>query len=221
MKLTAIKKLCVAHKTFVIINAWDGRQWLSDNRNCYPVDGVHIHPDSIPALFDLTPKQAGGLQINEIMMLDDERLSVEPMDSEKPLESMGAVWYAGALFRVLGSADGLIFVPVDTLKPADNKTGLLKFSERVSPTGDIMVACYSDMLVGALVHPVTQKTAESIMAVVQMISLQAIRTNGAPDAEAEAERAEREAEETIRRNQQHMDLGKDTDPEDEPEGEKT
>jgi hypothetical protein len=70
MKLTAIKKLCVDKRTFVIINTPEGRQWLTDGSNVYPVEGVRIHSDSIPALFDLTKKQADSMQIREVNMID-------------------------------------------------------------------------------------------------------------------------------------------------------
>ncbi len=212
MKLTAIKKLCVDKRTFVIINTPEGRQWLTDGSNVYPVEGVRIHSDSIPALFDLTPKQADPMQIREVNMIDD-RLTIEPQpDTEKLLEDIGAVWYAGELFRVLGSANGLIFVPVATLKPAENKMGALEFYERVNPAGHILIAVYGNMLCNALVCPVNQKTAESIMAQVQAVALQAIRTGASPDAEAAADKAEREAEEAMRRVQERMDLGEDVDP---------
>jgi hypothetical protein len=148
-------------------------------------------------------------------------LTIEPQpDTEKPLEDIGAVWYAGELFRVLGSANGLIFVPVSTLKPAENKMGALEFYERVNPEGHILVAVYGNMLCNALVCPATQKTAESIMAQVQAVALQSIRTSGNPDAEAAAEKMEQEAEEAMRRFQERMNLGDDADPDDGQDDEK-
>lgn len=218
MKLTAIKKLCMAKETFTIINTPGGRQWLSDGSNAYPIDGVRIHSGSIPALFDLTPKQAEDVQVYEYTV-HDPRLTIEPQpDTEKLLEDIGAVWYSGELFRVLGSGSGLIFVPVATLKPAENKMGALEFYERIDARGNILIAVYGNMLCNALVCPVTQKTAESIMAQVQTVALQAIRTSASPDTEAAAERAEREAEETMRRFQERMNLS-DEDGEASGEGE--
>ncbi len=214
MKLAAIKKLCVARKIFYIINGPDGRQWLSDTRNAYPVEGVRIAADSIPALFDLAQKQADKMSIRETSVLD-ERFSVEPMVGERELEDLGAVWYAGDLYRVMGSAQGLLMVPVSALKPAENKEGMLQFFERISPDGNILIACYGDMLVSGIVSPVDAKHAEAIMQQVQMLSLQAVRVSASPETDAEAEEAERAAEEAIRRDQQRM--GFDVSEEDESE----
>lgn len=214
MKLAAIKKLCTARKIFYILNGPDGRQWLSDTRNAYPVEGVRITEDSIPALFDLAQKQADKMSIREISILD-ERFSVEPVDGERELEDWGAVWYAGDLYRAMGSAAGLLMVPIAALKPAENKAGMLRFFERISPDGNILIACYGDMLVSGIVSPVDAKFAETIMQQVQALSIQGVRTSASPDTDAMAEEAEREAEEAIRRDQQRM--GFDASEEDEPE----
>ena len=212
MKLAAIKKLCTARKIFYILNDPDGRQWLSDTRNAYPVEGVRITADSIPALFDLAQKQADKMSIREISVLD-ERFSVEPMGGERELGDLGAVWYAGDLYRVMGNAQGLLMVPVSALKPAESKYGMLRFFERISPEGNILIARYGDMLVSGLVSPVDAKHAEAIMQQVQMLSLQAVRVSASPETDAEAEEAERAAEEAIRRDQQRMDLGSEEDEE--------
>jgi len=214
MKLAAIKKLCAARKMYYIINGPDGRQWLSDTYNAYPVEGVRLTVESIPALFDLTPKQTDAVQIREVNM-EDTRLSVEPVDGERELEDWGAVWYAGELYRAMGSAYGLLMVPVSSLKPAENKNGVLRFFERVRPDGNILIACYGDMLVSGIVAPVDTKCAEAIMRQIQTMSLQTVRASASPETDAQAEAAERAAEEAIRRDQQRM--GFDTDEGDEPE----
>jgi hypothetical protein len=170
-----------------------------------PIDGVRIHSGSIAALFDLTPKQAEDVQVYEYTV-HDTRLTIEPQpDTEKAAGDIGAVWYSGELFGCWGSGSGLIFVPVATLKPAENKMGDLEFYERVDERGNILIAVYGNMLVSALVCPATQKTAESIMAQVQAVALQTIRTSASPDPEAAAEKAERDAEETMCRFQERMD----------------
>ena len=218
MKIAAIKKLCVATKQFVIITGPDRRQWISDGANAYPVEGFRIFEHSIPELFDLKQKQADKMKIRSVDLIDD-RLTIEPYPGETKLEDMGAVWYAGGLYRVLGSYDGLIFVSVSCLKPADSATGFLRFVERTNADGNVLIAVYSELLVGAIVSPVSTESAKAILAVVRGISLQEARTFTDPDADEAAEKAELEAEEAMRRAQQQMDLGEDEGPEDgEPSG---
>ena len=89
--------------------------------------------------------------------------------------------------------------------------GALEFYERIDARGNILIAVYGNMLCNALVCPATQKTAESIMAQVQAVALQAIRTSASPYNEADAEKAEPEDEETMRRFQERMNLGDEDD----------
>lgn len=59
MKLQQIRRNCMANKRFVIVNAGDGGQWLSDGLNYYRLVGMQLSESLIPNVFDLTDKQMG------------------------------------------------------------------------------------------------------------------------------------------------------------------
>jgi len=56
VKLNDIKKCCAARKLFLILDAPNGSQWLSDGVNAWLVRGVRLVEDSIAELFDLSEK---------------------------------------------------------------------------------------------------------------------------------------------------------------------
>lgn len=210
MKLSAIKKLCMESGSFYIMDAPDGRQWFSNGFAAWPIDGVRVTENSVPALFDLTEDQVGKLFIRE-MTMPDERFQIEPMNEDMELKDSGmAVWSAGDLYRVLESVGGLLFLPVSCIKPAEYKKAFMRYFERTHPSGEILIAAFADLTAGALVKPANLDTVEQIMAQVRNIAFNDIRTTAAPkDEEDQAEAAGRAAEEAMRKSQQEMDFGED------------
>ena len=57
MNLSRIKKRCVASRQWIIIDADDGNQWLSDGANSYAIVGIRLREVYIQDVFGLTDKQ--------------------------------------------------------------------------------------------------------------------------------------------------------------------
>lgn len=173
MKLQAIKSLCNDRDTILILNAKDGRQWLSDGSGSWPVEGITIHQDAIPALFDLKPKREKEMRIEELEWAD-ARYTIEPQsDYEVPLEEIGQVLAGGNIWIALKNDRGMMFIRSDALKPINGKDGRYTFMERWARYEGPMVAVYGDMLTGGLIKPVYGQAAEQII----MAPLRAIMEN--------------------------------------------
>ena len=163
MKLQAIKQRCKDRDTILILNAGDGRQWISNGSASWPVEGIRIHEGALAALFDLTPKQVKEMRIEELDW-SDERFTVEPQnDYELPLEEIGHVLAMGDIWVALKNDKGVLFIRADELKPIDGKDGRYTFMERWARYEGPMVAVYGDMLTGGLIQPVYGKGAEDMI----------------------------------------------------------
>lgn len=188
MKIQAIKKVCMARKSFIVINSEDGTQWISDGTAMWPTDGVPVRAGIIQALFDIDDKKADDLVIRDVDM-DDPRISLVRVQGEVELIDMGAVWFGGELFRALLEEEKkrLWFVDVARLLPAENKTGYMAFSLRPAEGKGAWIAAYGDILVGALLTPVPCERAKNILEAIRNIA-------DLPAAQTEDAKAENNAE---------------------------
>lgn len=153
MKIQAIKKLCMEMESFMLFNCENGRQLLCDGRGAWPVEGIKLTSDIIPALFDITEKQQDKISIRELPVPDEERFALEPMEGEEELTDMGTIWNDGNFIRVLSGEDGLLFINQALTKPGENKEGKFTYCARKREGRVPLVACYGDMLVSAIVMP--------------------------------------------------------------------
>lgn len=180
MKINAIKKLCMERVAFYIYNCPHGQQFLSNGMALWPVEGIQITKDMIPALFDINDKQQEKITIREIYA-DDERFTLEPMDGEEELEDIGPVWDCGVFYRVLKGRDGLIFIDAALTKPGENKDGKFIYCLRKKPGSVLpMVACYGDMLASAIVMP---SKGKAIMERLQKITYEPLHVFWREDGE--------------------------------------
>lgn len=166
MKIQAIKRLCMDRDTFYLYNCKNGQQFLCNGAAAWPVEGIRITEGMIPALFDISEKQQTKVNIHE-REYTDERFCVEPWPGEKPLEDMGTVWDSGKFYKALKGENGLLFIDLAQTKPGENKEGKFVFFERGEEGRMPLVACYGDMLAGALVMPTK---ARAIMETLEKIS---------------------------------------------------
>ncbi len=157
MKIGAIKKACMDARRFIILDTPNGTQWITNGAAAWPVEGIGIDKDGIPALFDIEEKKVAKLVIDQ-RVLFDPCFSLTPISGETAMKDMGAVWYLGDLYRVIQGEGGIEFINVAYLKPAENKDGFMEFRQRGK-----MVACYGNMFVAAIVLPEGQEKAEAIM----------------------------------------------------------
>lgn len=154
MKIQAIKKLCNEMGIYYLYDCDDGQQFLSDARAFWPVEGIHLTADMIPALFDISKKKQEDTIIKAWPCPDDERFSLVPVKEEEELKDLGTIYHSGEHIRVLCGQDGLIFINSELTKPGSNKEGRFAYSLRKYEGRVPVVACYGDMLVSALVLPI-------------------------------------------------------------------
>lgn len=157
MKIQAIKKACMDREVFYLFNSRSGRQLLSNGVAAWPVEGITLTADMIPALFDLSEKQVQKLTIHETAVPSEEHYVLEPMAGEEELKDLGLIWDAGTFYRALQSENGVLFIEAEQTKPGENKEGKFVYALRKGEWAIPLVACYGDMLASAFVMPV--KTA--------------------------------------------------------------
>ena len=157
MKIQAIKKLCNEMGTYYLFDCEDGQQFLSDSRAAWPVEGIHLTESMIQALFDISEKKQAQTVIKEWPVPDEERYSVVPIQGEEELKDLGTIYDSGDFYRVLSGRDGLIFIKDALTKPGENKEGHFLYSLRKREGLRPLVACYGDMMVGAIVGPVKSR----------------------------------------------------------------
>lgn len=178
MKLQAIKKCCNDQGSFLVLNAADGRQWLSNGAAAWPVEGIRITKEAIPAIFDIPQKKLEGMHIDEAAY-QDPRFTIEPQnDTELQLEELGSVLSGGSVWTALKNDRGLVFINADYLKPVASKTGHYTYMERWDVNRGPLVAVYDDFFVGALIMPVYGQNAEGIITALRRIAREDIREGG-------------------------------------------
>ena len=193
MKLSAIRKLCVKTRTIILFDGPDATQWICNGYAAWPVDGVRLDGDGLPALFDLTEKQRRDFIIKQADA-PDGRWSLVRVDGEEPLDELGAIWWEDALYLALRSSRGVMLVPAELFKPVRVKDGEIGYFARWRD-GRPMVAAYGDLLCAALAAPVSNETADMIMAVARRVVTSAAFSW--PDPERDAAEAEAAAERII------------------------
>lgn len=156
MKLSAIKRCCLAKGRFDIRNAENGEQWIGDGCSFWPVEGVKISEESVPALFDLTAKKATECWIGEADVDDWRFARVVRPEAEAALKDLGAYWYGDTTYRALKALNddfGLLFIPESALDPARGKDDFAYFA-RFHDAGSVLIAAYRGLLCSALIAPV-------------------------------------------------------------------
>lgn len=167
MKLSLIKKRCLERGEFRILDTDRGGQWIGNGCAFWPVEGVRMDADAVPALFDLSAKKLESVVIDEYDA-PDWRWDMWFRDADEALIEEGMVYWNGELFRVLRGGFGGVIIPesaLDPMKPGDDA----QFYARGA--GDsLLVACCAGMRCGALVAPMSARTAVLIMEAVDRIA---------------------------------------------------
>jgi hypothetical protein len=191
MNLNAIRKLCLKTKSIHLFDEEGGGQWLCNGYGAWPVEGIYLDEDGLPALFNLTEKQRRDFIVKQAPV-PDARWSLVRVDGEEPLDELGVIWWEDALYIALDSSRGVMLVPAELVKPVyvakDDEIGWFARWKDGRP----LIAAYGDMLVSALMAPVDNVTAASILAAPARIIHRAAFSW--PDPEKDAAEAEAEAE---------------------------
>lgn len=130
MQMQKIKRLCLSHGDFQIVNAGE-MQWLGDGTALYAVPGgITIDADALSAMFDLTDKQVRGCQWS---LKTAEALAQAGIDLDDNAEAdvmlytmPASVTIAGEELEILYSSDGDIALLVNAVQ----FTPLLKYTDR-------------------------------------------------------------------------------------------
>lgn len=208
MKLNAIKAACIRRGMFCIYNDVDrvsskssdsalssnarqqgetGQQWIGNGCAFWPVDGIVLTEESIGAVFDIAPRKLDKLRV---MTMGPDY--VEPRVTREPMEGQEVTCQeAGALIQRLGvtylplyTDEGVMLLDTGHLKPADNTDGFLSCKMRRNETGNVLIACYGNLFVSAIVAPVAEEVAQEIIDAVRLIgAMPIVPTRGwGPDA---------------------------------------
>lgn len=161
MKLNEIKRLCLAVNTFRLVNAPVEAQWLGDGFNLYKVENIHLTEAALPSLFGLTMKQFNRCSILETRETMDIYRADNYCGEEIQLYHVGDVWAFESRMLALRSDLGLLFLPLENLKPTVY-TDDTDFRLRLEG-GLQRIAVYNGMFCDALLLPVDTQSAGMIM----------------------------------------------------------
>lgn len=185
MNLSAIKALTGAGKYCTVMNAPDGRQWITEGHAAWLVEDVKIESEAtIASLFNLTDKQ---IDKARIVIRDTTSPTFGPWrgGEEEALEELGMVYSGGAYYIGLMSERGALWINADYLKPVrdDYRQYFAVWHEDDEPTVNV----YDDLTTcKAIVLPLTSGGAEAVRMDAAKLC--------APVAQFETKRAEAEAD---------------------------
>jgi len=187
MNLQAIKKICMEKNEIQILNDANGEQWIGTAANHYIVEGTTLHAGGIMKVMGLSDAQKSKVCVSERETEDEAFGTGKPPDGETHLPELGTLHFGGKLYAALLSERGLLFVPVQNLKPVD-KGGYLEFYERTDRDGKPLIAVYGSMFCCALVTPCATELAERIVEANMRVLQHGLHADLAGDEPAAPER---------------------------------
>lgn len=159
MNLSAIKALTGAGKSCTVLNAPDGKQWITEGHAAWLVEDVRIESEAtIASLFNLTDKQVDKARI--VIQNTTSRIYCDAT-YEEPMDELGMVYSGGAYYIGLMSTRGALWINSDFLKPVrdDYRRYYVRWNEGDNP----IIAVYDDLTTcKALVLPLTCEGAEAV-----------------------------------------------------------
>lgn len=162
MNLSAIKAQTGAGKYCTVLNAPDGKQWISNGFAAWLVEDVWIENEAaIASLFNLTEKQIERARII-IRDTDSVRFTEAASADEEEVEELGAIYSGGNLYIALSSEAGAIWINAEYLKPVrdDYRRYYVRWHD---DGGDPIIAVYDDLMTcKALVLPMSPTGAEAL-----------------------------------------------------------
>lgn len=161
MNLSKIKKRCVASRQWIIIDADDGEQWLSDGANCYAIVGIRLREGFIQDVFGLSDKQMDRMIIRTEKRAGELYRAGTRVFGEE-LEELRTVWAYEQKIVALRCGDGLVYIPEDAILAACGKDDYVNFYLARDKEGNLLVAVYHGMFCEALLAPVRDDIAEQI-----------------------------------------------------------
>lgn len=187
MNLSAIKALTGAGKYCTVMNAPDGKQWITEGNAAWLVEDLKIESElTVASLFNLTDKQMDKARI-VIQDTTSPIYCAADAEGEEPLDELGMVYSGGAYYIGLMSERGALWINSDYLKPVrdDYRRYYARWHEGGNPT----IAVYDDLTTcKAIVLPLTPDGAEAVrMDAMKLCAPVARWEIKRPEVEAEAE----------------------------------
>ena len=189
MNISAMKKVCMENKRVELMkNPRTGDVWISNGFAAYVTDAeIDVNAENVLHLFDLADAEEKKKPFVTQSVIKDtrfwERCGVSEI--EELLKDLGAVWYGGELFRALLSRDGILFIPVEYLKPVKGKD-YCEFYLRRSD-GNMMVAVYTDFFAAAMIAPAVGRLAEKMKESLEVITRETVLPKPAREKKEEPE----------------------------------
>lgn len=178
MKIAAIKKIIMDAKRCIIVTDGEGNQWIGDGKRFYAVDeDFRFERETVLAVLDVDKEKRGKVNIFKENS-GDPRFSIYPKEPNgdflkgEVLKPRMAIMYGGELVMVFMTERREVFALEHAyLKPVDMGRDymLLRrevFGEEMRP----VIAVQTDMFVNALLTPLPQKVARSIITEAGMIA---------------------------------------------------
>lgn len=161
MNLAKIKKRCMTSRQWIIIDADDGNQWLSDGANSYAIVGIRLREGFIQDVFGLSDKQ-----MDKMIVRTEKRAGALYRTGTsvygEELEEMRTVWAYEQKIVALRNGDGILYIPEDAILAACGKDDYVNFYLAHDRDGNLLVAVYHGMFCEALLSPVRDDIAEQI-----------------------------------------------------------
>jgi hypothetical protein len=161
MNLSAIKALTGAGKFCTVMNAPDGKQWITEGHAAWLVEDLRIESElTVASLFNLTDNQMDRARI-VIQETTSPIYCAADAVNEEPLDELGMVYSGGAYYIGLMSERGALWINSDYLKPVrdDYRRYYARWHEGDHPT----IAVYDDLTTcKAIVLPLTPDGAEAV-----------------------------------------------------------
>lgn len=162
MNIGKIGKLCERSGfLYIMDNREKGEQWISDGRAAYYVDAdIEVTEENAIPLFNFNKDEKKRPRIRRG---DYGKVNIyysQRVEDEEILDAIGSVIYGGSVMMALKSADGMLFIKQEYLKPVA-KTAYLEFYLRKD--GNIpYIAVYENMFCSAIIMPYAGRSAEDV-----------------------------------------------------------
>lgn len=163
MNIAKIKPLIKEEKRVSIVRDASGRQWVGTGRNLYLADeNIDFDKDNVLSIFDIEAEKRKAYDVSQGDMSHAAWLDMMPHnDTDKPLNTIFSVCYVDELLTLMRTEEGeSVLVRQKAITPNDGRGGQTFVLRKTG--GNPVVACFADMLCGAIVAPESAKVFEIV-----------------------------------------------------------
>lgn len=170
MKLSAIKRCCIAEKEFYIYQGDSGGQWIGTHTAAWPVESdLQLTEGSIASIFDLEPRKAERMDILALPFAYGARLYTNPT-MEWDAYELGIVECFGERYLLLACRGQMLVVDMEKVKAARSAEDYQEIKVGVNADGEPLVLVKDGMLTTAVIMPEGEKTVNAIRTMVRRMA---------------------------------------------------